>query len=342
MAAGIIAAVVFGAAFFFFIPRTVNIAKHHKTDSIAASLPEASQRLLPQANGTLCAEKHPPPRAIAVMLAGDTVTRPLSGIGRADIVVEMPVVTGSITRFMAIFQCTDAAEIGSIRSARDDFIPLAAGFDAIYAHWGGSHFALDELRRGVIDNIDALRNPYGAYFRKTGVSAPHNGFSSLERLNTAAEKLGYRLVSQFLGYTAAQKGSLHNDGARALRLTIGHSGAYRVEWHYDAEKGRYLRWRGGTPEIDAITQKQVEAGTVAVMRSTSRQIEGQYNDVRVTGEGEATVFRLGEAVSGIWRKEAQPLSSPLRFLDADGKEISFSPGALWIEIVEKTTPVIIE
>ena len=84
-------------------------------------------------------------RPLAVMMAGDPETRPLAGIGQADIVFEMPVTPDGITRFMAVFQCEDPKEIGSIRSAREDFIPLAAGLGAIYAHWGGEKEALEKL-----------------------------------------------------------------------------------------------------------------------------------------------------------------------------------------------------
>src|SRR3990167_1280909 len=80
-------------------------------------------------------------RPLAVMLAVDSVARPLSSIYVADVVVEMPVVKDSINRFMGIYVCNKPEEIGSVRSARHDFIPLAAGFDAIYSHWGGSNFS---------------------------------------------------------------------------------------------------------------------------------------------------------------------------------------------------------
>lgn len=320
--------------------RTVAVPMHERTEGIVAALPAASSRAFRTLSGEACETHEQAPRPIAVMLAGDTVTRPLSGIGQADLVVEMPVVTGSITRLMAVFQCTDSIEIGSIRSARDDFIPLAAAFDAIYAHWGGSHFALDELRRGVIDNIDALRNPFGAYWRKQGIPAPHNGFTSFERLRQAAEKLGYRTVSQFQGYPL--KDQQQRAGRNAVKVQIGYPGPYRVEWRYNETIKRYLRFRGGTPEEDASSGEQVRAATVAVMRTTSRQIQGQYNDVRVTGEGEATVFRFGEAVEGTWHKDAQPLSAPLRFLDERDEETAFAKGPLWIEIVEVNTPVIVD
>ena len=119
------------------------------------------------------------------MIAGDEEARSLSGISFADIVVEMPVVTGSITRMLAIFVCEDPGEIGSVRSARHDFIPLAQGFDAILAHWGGSRLALGELNEKIMDNLDALPNYYEPFYRKVGVLAPHDGFTSRERMLNA-------------------------------------------------------------------------------------------------------------------------------------------------------------
>lgn len=291
-------------------------------------------------------------RPLGVMLADDLQARPLSGISRADIVVEMPVITGSMTRLLAMFGCEDVDAIGSIRSARDDFIPLASAFDALYAHWGGSHFALESLRKKVIDNIDALINPHSAFYRKKGIPAPHNGFSSTERLYRSAELLGYRLTGVFEGYPRLARNrelesvsapSTTIDGARhvfpAHVLDIGYVGYLSVEWRYAPEKKAYLRFRGGSPELDANNNEQVSAENVAVMHTRSIQIEGQYNDIRVAGEGAAEVYRRGERIEGRWKKEAGKLANKLFFLDKEGKEIPFAEGKLWIEIVDQTIPV---
>ena len=69
---------------------------------------------------------------------------------------------------------------------------LALGLDAIYAHWGGSHFAYDKLDKGIINNIDAMKDWYGAYYRKSNILAPHNGFTSMEKLLSAIKKSKYR------------------------------------------------------------------------------------------------------------------------------------------------------
>jgi len=110
-------------------------------------------------------------RPLAVMMAGDLEAWPLSGISEADLVVEMPVVTNGITRYMAVFVCGNPKEIGSIRSARHDFIPLAMGFDAIFAHWGGSHFALEKLDNKIMDNINALYRRSALFGGSTGRAA---------------------------------------------------------------------------------------------------------------------------------------------------------------------------
>jgi hypothetical protein len=272
---------------------------------------------------------NPKRRPIAVMIAEDREARPLSGIAYADIVVEMPVVTGSITRMMAIFICEDPGEIGSVRSARHDFIPLAQGFDAILAHWGGSHFARDELRKGVIDNLDAMPNYFDTFYRKDGVPAPHDGFTSMARMSSAAEKLGYRMTSNFEGYKFEENSPARMTGQN---LEIGYRYPYNVMYEYNPETNSYLRWRGGAKEIDALNGEQVETNNVALMRAASRQIDRDYNDVDVVGEGEAVVYRNGEEARGVWiKKNAKDM---LRFYDENGRDFAFAPGKIWINIIE--------
>ena len=96
-------------------------------------------------------------RPFAVMLASDPEARPLAGLGSADIVIEMPVTEGGVTRMMAIYQCALPTEFGSIRSARLDFIPLVKGFDALFMHWGGEHEALAKLN-ARIDEMKTARD----------------------------------------------------------------------------------------------------------------------------------------------------------------------------------------
>jgi hypothetical protein len=272
-------------------------------------------------------------RPIAVMLAGDPVARPLAGLSEADIVFNMPVITDSMTRLMAVFVCNSPKEIGSVRSARHDYVELARGFDAIFVHWGGSHFALDKLDRGIMDNIDALANPYDSFFRKSGIAAPHNGFTSYSRLLAASKKLGYRLEGEENSYSFFDEVPA-SSATTTKTLAINFPGAFAVKYVYDPAKNSYLRWRGGTKEIDRNNGQQVAAKNVVAMITTSRQIEGQYNDVDVAGSGKARIYRNGEEILGTWRKDASDQTKKLYFYDSAGEEIKFVPGQIWVEVVQ--------
>lgn len=278
-------------------------------------------------------------RPFAVMLAGDTVARPLSGIAQADVVVEMPVLTNGITRFMAVFSCEEPKEIGSIRSSRDDFLPFAKSFDVIYAHWGGSHLALDLLNAKVLDNIDALKDPFAAFYRKNDRLAPHNGFTSIARLEETAQKRGYRMERKGGGYP-----HIPENVALGIDQTvrIGYPGPYAVEFFYDHTTNSYFRSRGGMKEMDEGAGKQVEVKNLIVMNAESRQLDADYNTVTVEGEGKVRIFRNGEEKKGTWKRmkeeyasaSADHVDNKYYFVDDQGKEIGLVEGKIWISLVQ--------
>lgn len=282
-------------------------------------------------NGLVC--EHATARPIAVTLSGDKEARPLSGIGQADLVIEMPAVTGSITRYLAFFACNQVSEIGSVRSARHDHLPLAMGYGAILAHWGGSHFALEKLNANIMDNINALYLEGSVFYRKLGLYAPHNGFTSYERLQKYATGKNFNLTSTFEGNKFWDQ---ENPTAGKGRLTIGYPGQFKVEYEYSSETNSYLRFKGGTRELDKNTNSQVAAKNVVVMFAASRQIEGQYNDMDIEGQGKAVIYQNGKEIKGRWSKDKSQLTSKLYFYTEDNQEIKFVPGQIWIQVVELT------
>jgi hypothetical protein len=304
------------------------------------SIEQVNQPVLGQANplsGMAC-QNHQR-RPLAVVLASDPVARPLAGLSQADLVIEMPVITGSITRMIAFYICQSPEEIGSLRSARHDFVPLALGFDAIFVHWGGSHFILDQLDAGIIDNIDALKNPYNAFYQKNTIPQPHNGFTTMERLLKAAQKLGYRLVNQFEGYGHIQEELNQEQTSRVLR--IGYSYPYNISYQYEPATNSYLRYRTNLKEIDRNNNQQIEAKNIVVMRVFSKQIEGPYyNDLDLEGSGLCQIYQNGQVIPCLWQKSEKNPASKLKFLNKDtNKEIPFVVGQTWIEIVEPNQEV---
>lgn len=276
-------------------------------------------------------------RPYAVMFAADHVAKPLSGIAQADVVVEMPALTNGITRFMGVFSCERPEVIGSIRSARHDFLPFVKSFDAYFAHWGGSYLALDILKTGVIDNIDSIRNPFDTFWRDEAKPSPHNGFTSFARLERAASRLNLRLgETQAKGYVRIKDESqLGID----QNISIGYPKPYNVDFTYDHVTNSYRRWRGGEKEVDQAAGRQVEVKNVVVMTAPSRQINMDYNEVDVEGEGDALVYRNGDVVKGKWKRAHETYGKEEEddkyyFVDSQGKEIGLVEGKTWISLVQ--------
>lgn len=275
-------------------------------------------------------------RPTAIMISADPETRPLSGISQADIVFEMPVTPGGVTRMMAVYQCEEPKEIGSIRSAREDFIPLAGGLDATLVHWGGEREALKKLDSHIIDNIDAMVYETVYFYRKKGTPQPHNGFSDAKKILQASKDLNYRAENKFKGYLHLDK----KEGPKNIlnladNIVIDYPEPFNVRWVYDQTSNTYKRFRGNKPEMDNNTGQQVLASVVVVIETTSKYISKDYLTVLTTGNGGVSVYQAGIKISGTWSKDPLNLDSKLYFYDNDAQEIEFSPGKIWIEVILK-------
>lgn len=326
IAVGIIAIVLVIIFWFWWGDKEIEI-KNEETSATKSSLPKSP------ISGILC--ENAGRRPISIMLAADPETRPLSGISEADMVFEMPVTPNDITRFMAVFQCQDPTEIGSIRSARNDFIPLASGFGSIYAHWGGEREALQKLDGHIVDNIDAMKYEGTVFYRKKGAPMPHNGFTDLNKINSQAEKLGYNLANIFSGYPHEEKELKKSISNLAEEIKIDYAFPYNVQWAYNNKDGEYKRFRGDKPEMDRNNNSQVSAKVVVVMKTKSKYLNKDYITVETQGSGEALIYQGGTMSTGKWRKDPTVLNSKLYFYDTDGNEVKFSPGKIWVEIIAK-------
>lgn len=279
-------------------------------------------------------------RAIGVMLAGDPINRPVSGFAQADQVWELPVLVSGVTRLLAVYQCGRPADIGSIRSARHDYLFLGEGVDAIVGHWGGSYHALNRIRVGEFETIDALTNPHNAYFRKQHLPAPYNGFSTYENLWNALQKLGYRTTTKFKGYSFKDDPALV-ERAPAGTLSIGWPGQFRVHYEYNPVTNRYNRFWAGLKQVDGDDGALVTPSVVAIMRATNSYADGPggYNDVGIEGEGNLEVYQDGRVINGRWKKNDLFKKDPVHFMDEAGKEITFTRGQVWIMAVEPDVQV---
>lgn len=290
-------------------------------------------------------------RPIAVMQPADITARPAAGFSEADLVFEMPVITATINRLMAVYQCSLPKEAGAVRSSRHDFLQLAKSLNAIYVHWGGSHFALDKIKEGILDNIDctgAAGNGAGTdvCYRAERVGAMKVEDTSRVNVQAAFERgkaLGYSTENTFVGYPHQEEVGV--DGRpTGGRVRIGYPGAGEVEYLYDKESNTWKRLWGNVPDTDRNNGNRIAPKNVAVLFARSEQIEGQYNNLQLgdpwydqTDAGDAYYFINGKQERGTWKKDKSSLASKLLMLNESGQEVKFVPGQIWINIVEPGT-----
>ncbi len=272
-------------------------------------------------------------------------SRPQTGLNSASLVFET-VAEDGITRFMAVYLEHDAPVVGPVRSARVYFNAWANGLHAILVHAGGNDDALAQLF--TLHNIQDLNEvafedanfiahvPF--FFRSPDRVIPHNlytypgqvrlylRFHHLQTSGTFPDSLPHR----------APSAPSHRPHGGVLDLNFS-SADYAVEYQYDHATNRYLRWMGGVPHVDAVTQHQLAPSNVVVLLATIAPdpLGGPANPgavyVQSTGTNQAYYFRDGKEYRGSWRKPHG--SSPLQLLDSHGHPFLFNPGQTWIEVL---------
>src|SRR5690606_3743587 len=106
---------------------------------------------------------------------------------------------GGITRFLALFQEAKPANIGPIRSARPYYVRWAASYDARYVHSGGSGEALALIQSMGVKDMDHGRYGERLASRVSFRYAPHNVYTSMDRIDTLGAELGFN-SSQFMPF----------------------------------------------------------------------------------------------------------------------------------------------
>ena len=278
----------------------------------------------------------------AIMVENSEDARPQSGLQDAGVVYEA-IAEAGITRFMALFQDTRPSYIGPVRSLRPYYIDFATPWDASIAHVGGSPEALSEIRSGGKD-LDQFFNS-GAYWRSASRDAPHNVYTSFDRLDELNTSKGYTASSaQPWGHKNDKK--LAAPTAKSISFNIS-SADFNVHYDYDAASNSYLRSEGGQAHL--VTTSDNESTTVQlkpkvvialVLPLGQGELDASgayYSNYTVTGTGNVYIFQDGGVTQGTWTKSGR--SSQFAFSDASGKEIKLNAGQVWLSAVSGDSQV---
>jgi hypothetical protein len=267
----------------------------------------------------------------AIMLENSPDARPQSGLQEAGVVFEA-IAEGGITRFMALFQEAAPPYNGPVRSLRPYYIDFAAPFQASIAHVGGSPDALAQIRSGAFRDIDQFFNA-GSYWRVSSRYAPHNVYTSFEKLDALNKSKGYN-TSQFTPWKRKADKPTVPPSINKIDISIS-SALYNVHYDYDARTNNYLRSMGGRPHI-ATASESDSAGIqlsskVVIVLVMPYTTSGKYSVYGVTGSGEAYIFQDGSLIPGSWTKNDR--NSQFVFKHQSGEEVALNAGQTWLTAV---------
>jgi len=273
-----------------------------------------------------------------VMIENSTDARPQSGLGQAMVVFEA-VAEGGVTRFLALYQDTSPGNVGPVRSARPYYVQWALGFDAGYAHVGGSPDALADLKGWSARDLDQFAN--SAYYQRVSTrAAPHNVYTSISKLNQLETSKGYT-SSTFTGFPRKPDAAVKQPTVRSINLTLS-GPLYNAHYDYVAATNTYNRSEGGAPQIDANTKAQISPRVVVAMviPETNGALDSSgayYSDYASIGSGPVDVFQDGTVTTGTWTKSSN--GSQITFTDAAGQPLKFNAGQTWLTAVSSASKV---
>lgn len=265
---------------------------------------------------------------IGVMIENSTFARPQSGLQEAGVVYEAIAEYG-ITRFLALYQEASPSNIGPVRSARPYYVDWARGYDAAYAHVGGSPDALAKIKTEGIRDLDQFHNA-GSFRRISQREAPHNVYTTGDNLRQLASGKGWN-SSTFTGLS--RKKEAKAAAPTAIAIDIGISGpTYNVHYDYDASCNCYPRKLAGAPHSDGDSGKQIAPKVVVgLVTPYGLMADGYHSTYTTTGTGAVKIFQDGTVTEGTWKRDTTV--SQYTFSDANGKPIALNPGQTWFTAV---------
>ena len=283
-------------------------------------------------------------KPVAIMINNVVDALPQYGIEDAEIMMEMHV-EHNYTRMMAIYpDYRTIPDVCSIRSCRYYYPIFAAGFDAIYVHWGidytYAYYILNDLDIEHVE-LDKEWYLYDGYISRDqerlnqGYAWEHTSEVHGSELPRLFNELGIDIKATKKG-TAFKFNEYDNDvvpsEGKCVWIDLQY-GSQSSQFEYDPAKGVYKKYHCHNPHIDSHTGNQLEYTNVVVLETyISYMGDGYHRYIDWEGGEDAVGYYISKG--GIqeirWSKEDE--YARLMFYDLDGNELSLNTGKTFIAI----------
>ena len=259
---------------------------------------------------------------------------------------------------MAIFKDKNVSTIGPVRSSRHYFLDYALENDAIYTHYGWSTYAQSDISALKINNINGLTDET-PFWRDKTIQAPHNVFTSLNKIKSSALEKNYKLttnnwknfnynpkeinLNEKFESTPSQENESEtkNYVLRANNISMNYSNSQIRSYQYDSTNKYYLRFMNGASHNDKETGENLHYKNVIIEKVYNYSIDSYgRQDLTTTGTGEGYFVTDGYAVPINWTKSSR--SAKTKYTYKNGEEIELNDGNTFIQIIPTSSDIIIE
>ena len=275
-------------------------------------------------------------RPVAVMVNNYQSAQEVQcGLHQADIVYEA-YVEGGISRLMAVFyDLSQVGQLGTIRSARNSFVYLAQGLDAVYAHHGVDNVYTKPYMRSI--GLDDYNVGYvsGDSFRESnGKAWEHTLYTTGEKLMGALTKKEWRLKNDHTtpnAFVFAQEPRTPANPCTSVEFNM--SSEYVSKFVYDQSSGKYTRTIQGETHKDYKNSTPTQVTNLFVLYANTVTYPDNKHVVTEYDKGKGIYVSAGGYQPITWEK-GDP-EDPLQFYDESGKELQVNPGSSWIAFPQK-------
>ena len=265
--------------------------------------------------------------AVAVKIDNNPEARPQSGLDKADVIYEE--VTEGITRFVAVFQSTDAPSVGPVRSVRPADPLIVSPLNGLFAFSGGSPAAVDLVRSAGLNTI--TENNTDTLKRRSGRSAPYNLYTTSDALFAKAPA-GGKAPPRFAQFLKQGEPFAPPGATPATKVTVQAAPSVTASYEWDPAASAYKRATNGSNDAQEGGGQLAPTNVIVQFTPYSRfAADSKVTYPEVIGSGDAVFFAGGTTIKGRWSKSGAKAMTA--FTDAAGAPLVLPPGRTLVELV---------
>jgi hypothetical protein len=288
--------------------------------------------------------------ALAVQIENHPLARPVTNLGRADMVIEATV-EGDVTRYTGIYLCRKSKGlVGPVRSGRYYSIDLWQDLHVLPFMFGAGGEGIRRYHAAHLPFVNGISGGWPYFHRSRARLAPHNLYADLQlvrndfghnaRLDARASRVGDLRPGLMF-----RRGANLPTGRPVHRVQLWTNSFWNFGWEWDRHLGAWRRNEGGREHIDAGTGNVLSATSVLVQFVREDVVYGPHDPGgyprryhHLVGHGRATLYVRGRAIAVRWSRPTANSRTRWTYVHG-GERVILPPGVVWREILPVYTTV---